>query len=185
MDNIVVTEQQIGKLYELIYMGDNSDVYTSDAVFTTRSSTTVLWPKRLAHIYQRAVVGMSGSVGIPATLSHDTHKQCIPCLLDKMEQLLFWAATQRTLSTLKLVHIYMFARTRNGPINGSYYCLVITNDFTKKRDAECLSQKNQLMQRFQQWKTQAEKHFDSHDGYLLEVLRRDQRGEGASKTLER
>lgn len=54
-----------------------------------------------------------------------------------------------------------------------------------KRDFEYLSQKNQLLHRYQQWKAQAEIYFHSRGGYLVEAVRRDKGGEDALKAFEK
>lgn len=63
--------QQIGKSCELVHVSDNPDVYTSDvstsgAVYTNKSSTAVLWHQRLTHLNEDAVVTLahSGTIGI-------------------------------------------------------------------------------------------------------------------------
>lgn len=76
MHNIVTTGQLINETYELVNGVDISDVYRSETIYATQSKTMILWHRRLAHLHQDAVVTLasSGSIGILATLSHDSPK---------------------------------------------------------------------------------------------------------------
>lgn len=73
--NIVAVKQQFGKSYELLDMIDNSDVYTSDAIYSSQSNSTTLWYCRLAYLHQGSFVTPehSETIGILATINHDMH----------------------------------------------------------------------------------------------------------------
>lgn len=186
MGNIIALGQHIVKSYELVDRTENSDVYALDAAYTTQSSIRTLWHCRLAHLYQGAVITLAGfgSIGIQAMLSHNTERYIL-CLQGKMKWLPFRAGTRCRTRPPQLIQFDMFGPTRTGSINGSYYSLVITDDYTKKWDAECMSQKNQLMYRSQQWKARSERHFHSRGGYLLKAIPRTQGGEWASRAFKK
>lgn len=188
--NIVAAGPQIVEFYKLVDGSDNSKAYTSDAlatVYVTKSSTTALWHRHLAHLHPGAVITLahSSTIGIPVMLNHNRYVQCLPCLQSEMKRLPFWAENRHTTRPLQLLHIDRFGQPLTEFISRSYCCLLITDDFVKKRDAKCISQKNKLMQRFQQWKAPAKEHLHGYGGQLVEAVCWYQRGEGASKAFEK
>lgn len=84
-------------------------------------------------------------------------KFCEHCVFGKQRRVSFKAATHRTKSTLNYIHSDLRGPSRKPSFEYHLYLLTIIDDYSRKVWAFFLKSKDEIFEKFKDWKTMIEK----------------------------
>jgi hypothetical protein len=159
-----------GNLYRLLEQ--NEEALVHDEV-----NPNELWHRRYTHINYQALPFLRKMVeGIPELKS--THEGiCKGCALGKNIKKPFPSNNNRSKKILDLIHSYVFGPMPVRSLGGSLYYVIFIDDYSKKMWLYLLKSKDEVFNKFQEFKAEIENLTNKK----IKTLRTDNRGEYTSK----
>jgi transposase InsO family protein len=105
---------------------------------------------------------------------------CRGCVLGKNVKKSFTASHKRSKVVLDLIHSDVCGPMSSPSINGFIYYVIFIDDFSRKSWIYCMKAKNEMFNKFQEFKALIEKQ----TGKQIKVLRSDNGGEFESHQFE-
>jgi hypothetical protein len=178
--DVVATGKRVGELYYL-----NCRKYQQAATVTQRSdeSPEELWHRRYGHLGLRnmkKLVVENMVVGLDCDMKTDIGI-CEPCVEGKQHRTKFpTSGGKRSNFVLGLVHSDVCGKMSTQSLGGGEYFLTFIDDKTRHTWMYILKHKDEVFERFLEWKALAEKC----TGVKLKALRTDNGGEYTSNAFE-
>jgi hypothetical protein len=161
-----------GRLYKLL--GQNTQSLVHDEV-----NPSELWHRRYAHLHYQAFPSLNQMVvGVPE-LQPVHEGVCRGCALGKNVKKPFPSSENRSKEILNLIHSYVCGPMLVKSLGGSLYYVIFIDDFSRKTWMYLLKMKDEVFDKFQEFKAEVENLTDKK----IKTLRSDNGGEYTSKEL--
>lgn len=147
-------------------------------VSTEQGTDTKLWHERFGHLSIAVLKEMqkSGMVAHMPPIS-DLQHVCEACLMGKQHRSAFPQESQnRAQSPLELVHSDLCGKMSTSALGGSFYFLLLVDDFSRKMWVYFIREKSEAFGKFKLWQNLVE----NETGKKVKKLRTDRGGEFTS-----
>ena len=173
--NVIAVAKRVGNLYYL-------ECQENHSLSVMMQSNERLWHRRFGHLGENGLVKLAKS-GLIKSFNYDSSKEigfCETCIGGKHQRSKFPASSTRCKEPLGLVHSDVCGKMNTASLGGAVYFLTFIDDNTRYVWIYPLKHKDEVFDRFLQWKAQVEKS----SGRKLKVLRTDNGGEYTSAKFE-
>ena len=169
------------KKNELYYL--DIDINNVNAVTVTSDNMSDLWHRRFCHLNKQSMDKLVNDKLVNG-LDINSCKNlsfCEPCVMGKNHRTSFPSKSySKTSQPLELIHSDVCGKVSTASFSGCYYFLTFIDDFTNFVWIYVLKTKNQVFDKFKEFKGIAEKQ----TGYDIKCLRSDNGGEYISNEFE-
>lgn len=176
-NDIVATAYLINGVYKL-------NLKTTDCMLAAPAlASAELWHKRLAHINSGDLNKMKNGIveGVNFSSPSDTKKEnCVTCCEGKQTRLPFSHSEHTSTETLQLVHADVCGPMETKSIGGSRFFLLFVDDYSKMTFIYFLKHKNEVFQRFKDFKAMVE----NQQNRKIKILRTDNGGEFCNVVMD-
>ena len=177
---IVASGKKIDRLYYLNYKTKQTAAVTQDSCLPPEK----LWHRRYGHLGMQNIKKLVSDemvIGLNGAMSHDIGI-CGPCAEGKMHRTKLPSRSEnRSDTVLGLVHSDVCGKMKNQSLGGGEYFLTFIDDKTRYTWVYILKSKDQVFEKFREWKSLAE----MSTGKKVKALRDDNGGEYTSTEFEK
>ena len=177
---VIAAGSRAGSLYCLDYIS-SAKVY---ATASSKQSKEDSWHQRYGHLGEYALKKLA-TENLVDGLTYDPSKKlsfCEPCAEAKNHRTKFpKAGGKRSEEILGLIHSDVCGKVDTKSLGGAQYFLTFIDDKSRYTWVYFLSSKDQVYDKFQEWKAKVEKS----TGQKVKVLRTDNGGEYTSRRFEK
>ena len=173
---VVATATRVGNLYYLEYCRKVQNLNV------TEKSNEMLWHRRYGHIGEQNLRSLANNELVEC-FKYDPTKNigfCESCIEGKQHRTSFDASDRQTGDLLELVHSDVCGKISETSIGGAQYFLTFTDDKSRYSWVYILKTKDQVFERFVEWKCLVEKATKKK----VVTLRTDNGGEYTSTQFE-
>lgn len=150
---------------------------TEKALVTQQCSmaSQEVWHRRLGHLNHRSMQLLNKGMATGITYSNNSNfEKCVACVMGKQTRLPFPKKSfNRATDILELVHTDLCGPMPCSSFSGSRYILTFIDDFSRKTFVYFLRRKDEVFNKFKEWKCLVEKQTDKK----LKAIRSDNGGE--------
>ena len=167
----------VGNLYHLEYCRKSISANVAD-----KRNKEKLWHRRYGHLGEESLKRLARDK-LVEQFNYDIEKSigfCETCVEGKHHRSPFTASTTKTANPLELVHLDVCGKMQQSSLGGAEYFLTFTDDHTRYSWVYMLKTKDQVFERFCEWKALVEKQTK----HKLKTLRTDNGGEYTSRRFE-
>lgn len=168
-------------------LSEDGGIYKLDAPIkpqaysTTHESSKDLWHRRLGHLNRRGMGLLSEGMVSGLRYKQETASgPCAHCVKGKMQCQPLKLRGNRASERLKLLHLDLCGPVENPSISRSKYFLTFIDDCTRRVTVYFLKAKDEVFQRFQEYKARVENETSGK----IKKLRTDNGGEYIGKKME-
>ena len=175
--------KHIGFRVNNVYMIDLSQKLDNNQCFLSKDDDPWLWHKRIAHInmeHLNRLISKDLVVGLPK-LRFEKDRLCDACQKGKQTRVSFKSKNiVSTTQPLQLLHMDLFGPSRIMSFGGSYYALVIVDDYSRYTWTLFITHKNDAFQAFRK----LAKIIQNKKNLKIISIRSDHGGEFENKEFE-
>lgn len=176
---VVATGKRRGNLYVLNVVSS-----TGAGALLVSTSKEDLWHRRYGHLGENGLKKLAKD-GLVDGFSFDASKKlnfCEPCVEGKIHRTKFpKASNNRSKETLGLIHSDVCGKISTKSLSGAEYFLTFIDDKTRYTWVYILKTKDQVFEKFCEWKSMVENQEDKK----VKILRTDNGGEYTSGEFEK
>ena len=166
-----------GKLYRLDFQPITAALMSSDS---STSHLCELWHRRMAHLHHGALRVLREMVtGLPQ-FETEHQEVCRWCALEMYSKTSFPSSDNRAAGILDLIHSDVCGPMSTVSLTGHEYYVSFIDDYSRKTWIYFLKTKNEVFNRFQEFKALVE----NQTGKKIKVLRSDKGGEYTGHEFE-
>lgn len=172
---VIALGHREGGLYYLDHGGPVLSVHVSQHQDSSRKLT---WHRRFGHLGKQSIKELARSKmvnGLDVNVNEES-EFCEPCAMGKIHRLPFQPSTRRAEHRLEVVHNDVCGKIGTKSLSGAEYFVTFIDDHTRFAWIYVIKHKDEVFQRFQEWKAQVEKM----TGKKVKALRSDNGGEYTS-----
>lgn len=159
----------VGVLKDGLYvLQGKTELGEVNAIIDPASKEMSLWHRRLAHIGEKGLECLKRQ-GLLGNKRLGKLVFCEHCALGKQSRASFKPATHNTKERLDYIHSDLWGPARVGTHGGARYFLTLIDDFSRKVWVFLLKTKDEVFERFLEWKTLLE----NQTGQKIKYLRTD------------
>lgn len=170
--SVIVTAKEENGLYRL----DTEEVF----VCKTNLDITNLWHRRLGHLNYVYMKMLQNGMATGFGKEKFPTEPCISCIKGKQSRKPFPKCSQkRATEVLELIHTDVCGPTKTTSVGGARYFMTFTDDFSRKSFVYFLSSKDEVFDKFVEFKALVE----NETGKKIKILRSDNGGEYVSNAM--
>ena len=181
---VLVMTSMEANLYQVELKNVNGAEVRSLALTSANGDALELWHKRLGHLNAKSVKALENMVSgmnLGKTTSNVLPLACEGCVEGKQARQPFPTdGGTRASKILELVHSDVCGPMKTLSMGGARYFLTFIDDFSRKVWVYVLKSKNEVFDKFVEWKTLVEKQTE----HKVKVLQSDNGGEYMSKAFD-
>ena len=179
---VVAMATMEANLYQLDLKVIGGGDASAKALTSAHGSAMELWHKRLGHLHVNGVKGLQSMVvGMDLGKGASQMLACEGCVEGKQARASFPSdGGTRATQVLELVHSDVCGPMKTLSFGGARYFVTFIDDFSRKMWVYILKSKDQVLNKFEEWKAMVE----TQTGHKVKVLRSDNGGEYTSKAFD-
>ncbi|GJW27930.1 retrotransposon protein, putative, ty1-copia subclass [Tanacetum coccineum] len=168
------------EIYEIVLYSSNTNDSSMYGVSNKRAKlnldSALLWHYRLGHISKKLIEklqhdGLLDSTGIKS------FEKCVPCMSRKMARKPYSHQVEKATNQLGLIHTDVCGPFKIMSIQGAYYFVTFTDDFSRYGYVYLLKHKHEVFETFKVFQKEVENQL----GKTIKSLRSDREGEYMSQ----